>query len=101
MGHRRHLHLDARPGNPARQPKPADERLPHPAPQADRLRAIPAHARLEPPPASHRLQATFFAGHDYRLNGVDSFGRREVASYTTLDLISRYQISKKDTVTVG
>jgi len=53
------------------------------------------------PTWNNRLQATFFAGYDYRLNGVDSFGRREVSSYTTLDLISSYQVSKKDTVTVG
>lgn len=53
------------------------------------------------PTWNNRLQATFFAGHDYRLNGVSSFGRRDASSYTTLDLISSYQVTKKDTVTVG
>nr|WP_196776408.1 TonB-dependent receptor [Cupriavidus metallidurans] len=53
------------------------------------------------PQWNNRLQATFFAGYDYRLNGVTSFGRRDVSSYTTLDLISSYQVTKKDTVTVG
>jgi len=50
---------------------------------------------------SNRLQATYYASRDYRLNGQTSFGRREVGSYTTLDLISRYQLSAKDTVTLG
>lgn len=53
------------------------------------------------PQWNNRLQATFFAGHDYRLNGVESFGRRDVGSYTTLDLISSYRVTKQDTVTVG
>ncbi|MDE4917514.1 TonB-dependent receptor [Cupriavidus sp. Met-2] len=53
------------------------------------------------PQWNNRLQATFFAGYDYRLNGVTSFGRRDVSSYTTLDLISSYQVTKKDTLTVG
>ncbi|SFI14863.1 iron complex outermembrane recepter protein [Collimonas sp. OK307] len=50
---------------------------------------------------SNRLQATYFAARDYRLNGQNSFGRRAVSSYTTLDLISRYQLSKKDTISGG
>lgn len=50
---------------------------------------------------SNRLQATYFAARDYRLNGQNGFGRREVGSYTTLDLISRYQLSKKDTISGG
>lgn len=63
---------------------------------------LTAYLQYRPLPQwSNRLQATFFASHDYRLNGVDSFGRREVGSYTTVDLISRYQIGRKDTVTVG
>ncbi|EHP40279.1 ferric alcaligin E [Cupriavidus basilensis OR16] len=63
---------------------------------------LTGYVQYRPAPAwGHRLQATFFAGHDYRLNGVDSFGRRDVASYTTLDLISHYRVGKKDTITVG
>ena len=50
---------------------------------------------------SNRLQATYYASRDYRLSGQTSFGRREVGSYTTLDLISRYQITPKDSVTLG
>lgn len=50
---------------------------------------------------SNRLQATFFDAKDYRLDGVDSFGRHQVSSYTTVDLISQYQISADDKVSVG
>ncbi|WP_042297780.1 TonB-dependent siderophore receptor [Paraburkholderia bannensis] len=50
---------------------------------------------------SNRLQATFYAARDYRLNDKISFGRMDVSSYTTVDLISRYQVTKKDRVTVG
>ncbi len=63
---------------------------------------LTGYVQFRPVPQwNNRLQATFFAGHDYRLNGVNSFGRRDVASYTTLDLISSYQVTRKDTVTVG
>ncbi len=63
---------------------------------------LTGYVQFRPVPQwNNRLQATFFAAHDYRLNGADSFGRRDVASYTTLDLISSYQVTKKDTVTVG
>lgn len=50
---------------------------------------------------SNRLQATFFDGKDYRLDGVDSFGRHQVSTYTTVDLVSQYQISADDKVSVG
>lgn len=50
---------------------------------------------------SNRLQATFFDAKDYRLYGVDSFGRHQVSSYTTVDLVSQYQISADDKVSVG
>jgi len=50
---------------------------------------------------SNRLQATFFDAKDYRLDGVDSFGRHQVSSYTTVDLVSQYQISADDKVSVG
>jgi iron complex outermembrane receptor protein len=61
-------------------------------------------AYLQYKPGSHwsnRLQASYYAARDYRLNGQTSFGRREVGSYTTLDLVSRYQLTPKDTVTLG
>lgn len=47
------------------------------------------------------LQATYFASEDYRLNGLNSFGRYDVKSYTTADLISSFALNKKDTVTIG
>ncbi|MHC5128362.1 TonB-dependent receptor [Pseudomonas inefficax] len=50
---------------------------------------------------SNRLQATFFDSKDYRLDGVDSFGRHQVSTYTTVDLVSQYQISADDKVSVG
>nr|WP_231602387.1 TonB-dependent receptor [Herbaspirillum chlorophenolicum] len=50
---------------------------------------------------SNRLQATYFASRDYRLKGQTAFGRREVGSYTTVDLVSRYQLTQKDTVSLG
>ncbi|MGE8639482.1 MAG: TonB-dependent siderophore receptor [Achromobacter sp.] len=50
---------------------------------------------------SNRIQANYYASKDYRLDGVASFGRREVNSYFTVDVMSRYQFTKKDTVTVG
>lgn len=48
-----------------------------------------------------RLQGNFQAAHDYRLDGVASFGRRDVSSYFTVDLMARYQFSAKDTLTLG
>ncbi|MEB3753764.1 TonB-dependent receptor [Acinetobacter sp. MD2(2019)] len=50
---------------------------------------------------TNRLQATYFGAKDYRLNGVNSFGRYNVKSYTTVDLISSFALNKKDTVTIG
>lgn len=48
-----------------------------------------------------RLQATFFASEDYRLEGQASFGRREVDSYTSVDLMSDYRLTDADKVSVG
>jgi iron complex outermembrane receptor protein len=50
---------------------------------------------------SNRLQATYLGSEDYRLNEQASFGRRKVDSYTTVDLISDYRLSKADKVSVG
>ncbi|AIG02005.1 siderophore receptor [Pseudomonas fluorescens] len=50
---------------------------------------------------SNRVQATYFDGADYRLDGVASFGRRKVDSYTTVDMISQYQLSENDQVSLG
>ena len=50
---------------------------------------------------SNRIQANYFGGKDYRLNGVESFGRRDVSSYFTVDLMSRYQPNQNDTFILG
>ena len=50
---------------------------------------------------TNRLQATYFGSEDYRLNSVNGFGRYDVKSYTTADLISSFALNKKDTVTIG
>lgn len=50
---------------------------------------------------SHRAQVTWFDSHDYRLDGVASFGRRKVDGYATVDLISQYRLSADDQVSVG
>lgn len=50
---------------------------------------------------SHRLQAVSYSSQDYRLNGVNSFGRRQVSGYTTFDLISRLKIDGKNDLIVG
>ncbi len=48
-----------------------------------------------------RLQGLYSGERDYRLDGVASFGRREVKSYAVIDLIARYRPNDRDTVTVG
>ena len=50
---------------------------------------------------SNRIQANYFGGKDYRLNGVESFGRRDVSSYFTVDLMSQYQPNSNDTFILG
>jgi iron complex outermembrane recepter protein len=47
---------------------------------------------------SHRLQASYYGSRDYRINGVNAFGRREVSSYTTVDWISRWKMDSKNSV---
>jgi len=42
-----------------------------------------------------------YGSKDYRLDGVNSFGRRDVSGYTTFDLVSRFKIDEKNTVVVG
>ncbi len=48
-----------------------------------------------------RLQTLFSGDRDYRLNGIASFGRREVESYLLVDLIARYHVTEKDQLTLG
>lgn len=50
---------------------------------------------------TNRIQATYFSAKDYRLNGVNGFGRYDVKSYTTADLLSSFAINPKNTVTIG
>lgn len=50
---------------------------------------------------TNRLEATYFGSEDYRLNGVNSFGRYDVKSYTTADLITSFALNHNDTVTIG
>ena len=50
---------------------------------------------------SNRLQATYFGSQDYRLDGKDSFGRHEVKTYTTVDLMSSFDVSTKGNVSIG
>lgn len=50
---------------------------------------------------TNRLQATYFGSQDYRLDGKNSFGRYDVKSYTTADLLSSFELNKKDTITLG
>ena len=50
---------------------------------------------------TNRIQATYFGAQDYRLNGVNGFGRYDVKSYTTADLLSSFVINPKDNVTIG
>lgn len=63
---------------------------------------VTAYLQYQPEQAwSNRLQATYVGSEDYRLDGVASFGRREVDSYFTVDLISDYRLSEKDKVSLG
>lgn len=50
---------------------------------------------------TNRIQANYFGAQDYRLNGVNGFGRYDVKSYTTADLLSSFEINSNDTVTIG
>jgi iron complex outermembrane receptor protein len=48
-----------------------------------------------------RFQGLLSGDRDYRLNGVASFGRRNVEQYTTFDIVARYRASDRDLLTVG
>ncbi|WP_229487660.1 TonB-dependent siderophore receptor [Pseudoduganella lutea] len=63
---------------------------------------VTAYVQYKPGDAwSARLQATHYGARDSRLNGAASFGRRDVSSYTTLDLTGRYQLTARDAITFG
>lgn len=48
-----------------------------------------------------RLQGLVSGARDYRLGGINSFGRRDVKSYAVIDLIGSYRLTDKDAVTLG
>ncbi len=50
---------------------------------------------------TNRIQATYFGSEDYRLNGKNSFGRYDVKTYTTVDLLSSFALNKKDNISIG
>ncbi|MFC7287123.1 TonB-dependent siderophore receptor [Herminiimonas glaciei] len=51
---------------------------------------------------SNRAQFTWFAAKDYRLaDGKTLLGRADVDGYYTVDLVSRYKLSKNDSITLG
>ena len=50
---------------------------------------------------SGRMQANYFGAKDYRLDGKESFGRRDASSYFTVDLMGRYQPDPRNTFILG
>ncbi|GLZ22800.1 TonB-dependent siderophore receptor [Burkholderia plantarii] len=69
-----------------------------------RIPPLKLTAYIEYRPTPHwntRLQGTFYAARDYRLNGKIGFGRLDTSSYTTLDLMSTWQVTKQDKLTMG
>ncbi|XAH25468.1 TonB-dependent receptor [Xylophilus sp. GW821-FHT01B05] len=51
---------------------------------------------------STRVMLTWFGAKDYRLaDGRTQFARADVKSYYTVDLVTRYKLDNKNTVTVG
>lgn len=50
---------------------------------------ITAYAQYRAADWLHRVQALYSDEEDYRLNGMEGFGRRTVDSYTTVDWLSR------------
>ena len=48
-----------------------------------------------------RLQGLLSGDRDYRLNGVQSFGRRRVEQYAVFDLTGRWRATARDTITAG
>lgn len=48
-----------------------------------------------------RVQGLLSGDRDYRLNGVQSFGRRNVEQYAVFDISGRYRPTDRDTITAG
>ncbi|MFT4060700.1 MAG: TonB-dependent receptor [Legionella sp.] len=50
---------------------------------------------------TNRLQATYFGSRDYRLNGREALGRYDAKTYTTVDLMSSFDVNAKNNVSIG
>ncbi len=48
-----------------------------------------------------RVQGLLSGDRDYRLNVVQSFGRRDVEQYAVFDITGRYRPTDRDTITAG
>lgn len=48
-----------------------------------------------------RFQGLLSGDRDYRLNGVQSFGRREVEQYAVFDVTARWRATDRDVITAG
>lgn len=63
---------------------------------------VTAYVELEPVERLElRVQGLLSGDRDYRLNGVQSFGRRNVEQYAVFDLSGRYRPTDRDTITAG
>lgn len=50
---------------------------------------------------TNRLQATYWGAQDYRLDGKESFGRYDAKTYTTVDLMSSFDVNANNNVSIG
>ena len=50
---------------------------------------------------TNRLQATYWGSQDYRLDGKESFGLYDAKTYTTVDLMSSFDVNAKNNVSIG
>lgn len=50
---------------------------------------------------TNRLQATYWGSQDYRLDGKESFGLYAAKTYTTVDLMSSFDVNAKNNVSIG
>lgn len=64
---------------------------------------ITAYGQYRHTPRWHsRVQVTWFGARDYRLaDGRTQFARADVHSYYTVDLVTRYELDKRNSFTVG
>ncbi|MEH3040023.1 MAG: TonB-dependent siderophore receptor [Sphingomonas paucimobilis] len=63
---------------------------------------ITAYVEVEPVDRlAIRFQGLLSGDRDYRLNGAQSFGRRDVEQYAVFDVTGRYRVTDRDTITAG